>query len=213
VVPFLHVTTHIPDHPYDTLLTEMGGTGFPTLMFLDADGRRLQTHRGPRTPQAFEDTLEAVQEFQELMAKAEAGDATAKVGVFIRQLQLEWFDFDQAKKAFEALGDVPSKQKETIEQLLVDTEVRTLIANARNDVAKLKEASKRFLEMWNEELVPKAEAQAYAFWSVLASHAEDAGDKKLFKKVVDKFKDTLQDPRYGRALRALEERLKNFKKK
>src|SRR5688572_23206498 len=40
-VLFCHITTRIPGHPDDDLLTKMGGAGFPTLLVLDAEGDKL----------------------------------------------------------------------------------------------------------------------------------------------------------------------------
>ncbi len=213
MVPYLHVTTRIEGHPYDSLLSEKGGTGFPTLMFLDAKGRKLMKHGGPRTADGFDESLVQVQEFQTLEKKAEAGDAKAATELLIRKLRLEWFDFAEAKTQIEALAKVSSKQEKMITQLLVDTEVRSLTSAAGKDDAKRLEAGARFLEMWEGKALPASDAQLFSFWTILADYAEDKRDKKLFKKVVGEFEDALKNSRYGRALKGLESRLKDFPKK
>lgn len=193
------------------MLSEKGGTGFPTLMFLDAEGRRLLKHAGPRTVKAFESTLAEVEQFQALMQKAEAGDAKAATELFIRQLQLEWFESEEAQAKAAALQEVSSAQKKQIDQLLVDTEVRCRAAAAGKDMAKVREAGAHFLEMWEAKRVPASEDQLYVFWAMMARHAEDKGDKKLFKKIVGAFKDTIPgSSRYRPALGELQERLKNM---
>lgn len=208
------MTTHIEGHPYDDLLSRKGGTGFPTLMFLDAEGRILQTHSGPRTVKGFEDSLESVQAFLDLVARAEGGDAGAATDVLIRQLELEWFDFEEARTRAEALEKVGSKQRKILDQLLVETEVRSLAAEAGDDPAKRQAAGEHFLAMWKDERVPTNEAQLYPFWFLMADHAEAIGDRKLFKKIFEEAEDALKrNARYARVLKKLEGRLENFPKR
>jgi len=183
-------------------------------MFLDAGGRRLMKHAGPRTAKGFEDSLSRVQEFQALMAKAEAGDAKAATELLIRQLRLEWFDFEEAEERAAALEKVSSKQKKELAQLLVDTEVRSLAAAAGMDPVKRRAAGEHFLAMWKDKRLPAADAQLYSFWFLMADYAEDQGDKKLFKKIVGESEDALKsNSRYRRALKGLEMRLEDFPKK
>jgi len=183
-------------------------------MFLDAEGRMLMKHTGPRTTKGFEETLAQVQEFQELMKKAEAGDAEAATELLIRQLRLEWFDFEEAQARMAALEKVSKKQQAELAQLLVDTEVRTLAAAAGTDPAKRRAAGEHFLEMWQEKELPATDAQIYSYWSLMADYAEDQRDKKLFKKIVGECEDALKrNSRYSRALKALEARLDNFPRK
>ncbi len=56
VVLFLHNTSRVKGEPYPTLLKDNGGTGFPTLWFLDADGKVI-TKQGERTVKAFGKTM------------------------------------------------------------------------------------------------------------------------------------------------------------
>jgi hypothetical protein len=59
VVLFLHNTSHVDDEPYPTLLREKGFTGFPSLCFMDAEGRVLAKQGRKR--------------FEELLGQARAG--------------------------------------------------------------------------------------------------------------------------------------------
>lgn len=213
MVPYLHITTRIPGRAYDGLLGEKGGTGFPTLMYLDAEGRVLARHAGQRSVKGFEESLEGVQEFAALLREAESGDPGAQVEVLIRQLQMEWFDFEDARARVAALPKVDSKEKKVLDQLLVDTEVRSVVRNAGEDTERRLAGGAHFLAMWEEKRVPEGESELYAFWSLIADHAEAERDKKLFKRVVDAFDDTLKNTRYGQVLERFEERLENFPKK
>jgi hypothetical protein len=212
-VPFLHITTRIEDKPYDKLLTEMGGTGFPTLMFLDAEGRRIKKHSGARTVKAFEESLDEVQEFLDLATEAESGNDKAATELLIRQLELGWFDLEEARTRRDALKVVSSKQKKRFEQLLIDTEVRTMADAAEGDEA-WQDVGKHFLQMWEEKRLPQADAQRFSFWWTLADLAEYERDKKTFKRVLREFEDLVDDnPAYRSRLDNLEDRLESFPKK
>lgn len=207
------MTTRIEDKPYDGLLLEKGGTGFPTLMFLDAEGRKLMKHGGPRTPGGFEGSLEVVDEFLELSRKADSGDSKAAAGVLIRQLELEWYGIDEARKRADAIEKVPSKAKKQLEQLLIDTEVRDAYEQAGDDAEARFAAGKRFAAMYEEKQIPENQTQLIRFWVVMADYAERERDKKLFKKIIKEFEDTVDSgSRNRKTLKWLEERLDDFPK-
>lgn len=210
-MPFLHITTRIPGHPHDDLLTRFGGRGFPTLAFLDAEGRKLMEYSGPRTTKGFEQALEEVQEFLDLEARAAAGEAKAATELLIRQLALQWFDFEEAKAKVEALTEVSSKQRKLLDQLLIDTEVRGLADSHGDSRSKRVEAGKRFLELFEAKQLPAGYNELYAFWTFLADYAEDQGDKRLFKKVIKAYDDTLPNgASKNKAVKELERRLENM---
>ena len=212
-MPFLHITTRIDGMRNDDLLRKYGGTAFPTVMYLDAEGRRIMRHSGPRTVGGFEDSFEEVRDFLKLVEKAEGGDAKAATEAFIRQLELEWFEIEEARTRRAALEKVSSKQEKRIAQLLIDTEVRTVARGAGRDAAARQAAGKHFREMLEEKQVPENPSQLYSFWTMIADHAEAQKDRKLFKKAVAYYDKTLgDDHRYRRTLKMLEERLKNFPK-
>jgi len=180
-------------------------------MFLDAEGRPLLRFSGPRTPGAFEDALAEVQAFQALEKKAEAGDAKAAAEVLIRQLQLEWFALEEARRRVAALEKVSSKQKKELEQLLVDIEVRGLAKAAGANPDKRREAGEHFFGMWQDERVPATEAELASFWLLMADFAEGTRDKKLFKKIVRELDDALPNTaQKHRTVEDLERRLESL---
>ena len=178
-------------------------------MFLDSDGTRLRKHTGARSTRGFEESLLEVQAFENMRKKAEAGNAKAATFVLIRQLQLEWFDYEEAKTRAAALTLVTSKQKRELAQLLIDTEVRSTRSEAGSDGVKLLQAGEHFHSMWESKRVPTSQGQLYAFWSVMADYAESKRDRKLFARIVTAFRDTLGNPRYRRGAQELEYRLRN----
>ena len=211
-MPFLHITTRIPDHPYDKLMSEKGGTGFPTLMFLDDQGRKLLKHTGARTTEGFSASLENAAEFLSQIRKFESGDRRLAAPVFIRQLENGWFGYDEAVKRYEELGKLKSKDRKRIKALLVDTEVRTMVADAGKDERKRLAAGAHFVEMWKDKRTPSTAQVAYPFWALIADHAEAKGDKRLFKRAIAGFEDSPagKSPRYRRFGESLKKRLKKL---
>jgi hypothetical protein len=197
----------------------MGGTGFPTLMFLNSDGKKIQK-QGARSVKAFDETLDEVQEFLDLAKAAEAGDDKAATAVLIQQLELGWFDLEEAQMRRDALKSVSSKQKKLFTQLLIDTEIRSQIDALKKiedddaSSAAHRALGKKFMAMWDEKRLPGADNQRYSFWWAIAAHAEEERDKKTLKKVVKEFDKLVDDNhRYRTSLKRLEDRVKNLPKK
>lgn len=182
-------------------------------MFLDADGNKLMKHTGPRTVAGFRESLETIAEFQELTKKAADGDEKAATELFIRQLKLGWFSLDEAREHFGKLKKVSSKQKKAIEIAIAELEVQTLTKEAGDKLAERVKAGARFHAMYKDKMVPEEWSTQYSFWLLMADYAEDARDKKLFKKIVGEFEDAMPSSTSSRkALKSLESRLKNFPK-
>ena len=183
-------------------------------MFLDAEGRTLLEHGGPRTVKGFEGSLAEAQEFLTLVKQAEAGDASIAAEVLIRQIRLEWFGFDEAKQKVEALEKVSAKQRKELEQLLVGAEVKSVLASAGEDPDKRLAAGAHFATMWEDNRVPVLAEQQYGYWTLMADHAESIRDARLFKRIVRAFDDGLPASEMKRAtVKKLEARLKDFPKK
>ena len=88
----MHNTSMVDDEPYPDLLQEKGGTGFPYLAVLDADGEVIAPHNGARTVEAFAKTVAAAAKYQGLKKRFESGDQEAaadylKVGLDLGTLR------------------------------------------------------------------------------------------------------------------------------
>ncbi|MBC8328862.1 MAG: hypothetical protein ISR76_10020 [Planctomycetes bacterium] len=209
VVPYLNIASRVPERKDDGLLGEYGGTGFPTLMFLDPDGRKIM--RSGRSQAEFEKGRDEAQEFLELVAKADAGDVKAQIPVFLKQLEFGWFTVEEARAKLAGFEKVSKKDLKAIEVLLVETEVRGLAKQAGRDLDKRREAGARCAEMWGDKQVPEDMDCMIQFWALIADHAEAKGDKKLMKKVVKEADKTVKKDTSGRALvKILEQRLKDM---
>ncbi len=224
-MPFLHVTTHIPNHPYDDLLRKKGGTGFPTLMFLDPEGNKLLKLSGRRTVKAFEEQLGNTEDYMGLVRKVRDGDNSLAGRLLIKQIELDMLSYSEVQKRVESLNKIYAKElkkgggstmrarieaeKKHLAGLLIDVKVRSLVTKAGRDDKKHVDAGKQFLEMWKKEgRVPKGDAERYEFWRHIAHYADVERDKQLFTEVVGEFRKSLgQDRNYSRMLGLLERRL------
>jgi hypothetical protein len=110
VIPFLHVTTRIEGRANDGMLSEKGGTGFPTLMFLDAKGEILGKPGG-RDVAAFDKTLGALMAIKDLEKRIAAGEKNLDDDLFMAQLAMGKF-----KTAAEIKEKAKSFKKLTKEQ-------------------------------------------------------------------------------------------------
>jgi hypothetical protein len=102
------------------------------------------------------------------------------------------------------LKKVSSKVQREIEQLLVDTEVRSLVKDAGRD-GRVK-AGAHFASMYHDKRIPGF-AEQHSFWTYMALHAAQQEDKKLFKKIIKEYKRLPNSSSKRRGLKDLEERL------
>ncbi len=152
VIPFLHITTRIPGKKYDDLLVKRGRAMFPTLAFLDADGRFLTTlHYTKRSLQGFEDTLAKVARLQKLRARA-ATDPQAAKDLLLLELDMKALSFTAARDRAKGMSFSPGERR-IYEAALVETLVRF---GARHGVDEAKEA----VAALDLESGPRARAKA-----------------------------------------------------
>lgn len=176
--------------PYQDLLREKGGTGFPTIMFLDADGSMLGKHSGKRTVEDFQASLERVSKFKEVLAKAAAGDAAAKREVFVQNLEWGSIPFAEAKQQAATMKDLTAEQTARIETALVTLELADARGKMRSDPAG---AVAAMLAMHDGKRVPTDKMPAQNFYATLASAAEQAKDIKAFELAYGEFRRLLGD--------------------
>lgn len=196
VVPFLHVTTHIPGEKYDGLLKEKGGRGFPTLLFLDQDGEVL-ARQGERSVAAFEATLKQVQGYLDLRRRAAAGEAGLDAAVLVAELRLGRVGFEDARSRAAALQKVSADQRAELDQLLLDAEVRGILENMPREAEKQAAAGKRLAEIAASGRLPTSEVQR-GFWAFLSRYAADQKDAALLESCIQNLRQILPDDERAR---------------
>jgi hypothetical protein len=211
VVPFLHVTTRIPDFPNDGMLGEYGGRGFPTLLFLDAEGEKLTEPSG-REVANFASTQKALNDWFDLKARVEKGEKGLDGKMLVAELELGKVDFPTAKARLAKLKKLDDKTKAHIAKLMIDSEIMHLINDAGRDADKMKAAQKRMMEMLKAGAQPGPNA-AYPFWNSIMRYSEEIGDAEAFGKAVAWAKETFgSNPRAKDYLAGLDAKLAEMKK-
>jgi len=199
VVLFCHVTTQVETDKYQSLLKEKGGRGFPTLLFLDADGNVL-AQQGERTVAGFERTAALLQGLEATRKKADAGDASAKVDLLLAEMKLGGVKTrDQASSRLVGLQPDAGQKKE-LDSFFTEWEVEELMAER----PPVDEVAQKFAAMWREGRVPEGRNARY-FWNTLLTWADKKGDAEILETALAKMKELS----YGQ----YERRLAELKKK
>ncbi|GEM_PF-4425336 len=215
-VLFLHNTSHVEDEPYPNLLKEKGGTGFPTLMFMDAEGKVLAVHRGPRSLEGFTKSAEKAREYLRLREAAAKGDGKARVRLLLLDLEMGGFDPKDARDRLDALGDSMSEEdREKAEQKIVDKEVagelnrrlRALRGKPRTEI--MKAYRETVVDLFRKGMVP-SDRSGIGYMVQLGSAALESGDAKFREKVLDTLESFRKKvPMYGRYLKPVIEKLES----
>ena len=205
---FCHVTTRVEGDKDQDLLSKMGGRGFPTLLWLDAEGEQLAS-QGDRTVAGFRKTGDALIALQKL----EKADRTEEqeVEYFLARVALGQMDLAAAKEAAKKLkaNDELAAQ---IDAALLNLEIEDTMKNVRtrDDAAA---AGKAFAKMVKDGRAPTDKGVNTAqFWMMVSEHAYDESDAKLFEQCVTQIKAALGDnKRYARVFQMLNQRLEELK--
>jgi len=180
-VVFMHITTRIEGEKYDKLLSEKGGTGFPYLAYLDADGNVIAKHEGQRTVDGFETTAGKAREFLELKKKAEGGDKAARIDLLKKQIEFRHFDSLEAKKRVEAMADLDEATKKDLLEKIVALKIYEILGTITADKATRAAAGKKYNEMRLAGEIPNGERELQYFWMFILEYAESIKDVKLYE--------------------------------
>jgi hypothetical protein len=204
-----HVTSHVEGDKHQGLWQEKGGSGFPFLVFMDAEGN-VVAKQGERTVAGFQVRLAACKAYLELAAKHKAGDESVAADLLIARIELDQVDFAAAKQEAETLGRVDAAKQKKIDGLLLDLEVFSIVRSARAPAAA-KESGAKFLEMMKAGRVPTGPI-ARNFYAWILPVAEAAGDAASYEQALTGFKQFVGDNRaMQEAVELFEQRLAKLK--
>ncbi len=168
------------------LLLKKGGTGFPYLAALDADGNVLaKLPRVARTTANFQKMMEQARatktELVKLTKKAKAGDQAAKIALFAKRLELSYLSAKEAKAAFADLKGLTDEQRKDFTAKLTSLEVGSILSavQGKEDYAA---AGAQLAAMAKAGRIPTARGEKINFWYLISVHAEEAKDAKLYGK-------------------------------
>jgi hypothetical protein len=199
VVLFLHVTTRIPDEKDDTLLVQKGGTGFPYLAWLDADGDVMLVHEGDRSTKGFQKGLAELPEAPMRKLKAKATSDASTADYLLAQLEEGQMGYAEAGERVAKLAKVPPDKKKQLDDLITTREVFERPYGARTD-AQLIATANRFLEMVKEKRIPTDEKLRMQLFSIAFKGLEKAKDAKGYESALAEAKRALANDSKSRKL-------------
>jgi hypothetical protein len=202
VVLFTHVTTHVDTDPYDTLLSENGFNGFPSVAFLDAQGRQLEGHVGGDKLAGLKTMFEKAQAYaKDVVAKADAGDKAAQKQLLLDRITKKAIKVDEAKKALAAQTDLSAEEKAKVEAALPSLEMSGHMGTAWKDRIA---TGRKLAEMLKGGRIPSGK-EAGSFFSMIMAAAEADKDAKLADSVLTAAKAAAEkDPSMKRMVDTLE---------
>lgn len=205
----MHLTTRVEGDPHQGLLREKGGSGFPYLVFMDAEGEVLAKQMD-RSVDAFLASAQALKELPALTKRIAKGDPKAKIELFIAELALGRLTFDDATARHAELVNITKEQEAKILPQLATLEYQQLIT-AMRDASKREQTQARVLAMFNEERTPGG-IYALSFLTQVMAAAEQARDADTFAKALARFEELTKDRKgIDRAIEQMRQRLQKLR--
>ncbi|MEM7198828.1 MAG: hypothetical protein AAF628_01080 [Planctomycetota bacterium] len=180
MVLFLHISSRVADEPYPRLLRDKGGSGFPTLLFMDAAGDVLLKQRG-RDVEAFTTSLERLERWRELERLRASGDPGIAYELLMAEIDLGRVDFPAAAAQRQTFGELDPEQERALDAQLTNLESEHLIKK------KGPHAGPDLLQMWEAGRIPTG-AAGRGFYDALLDHAADQKDAKQFVRFLSEMK-------------------------
>lgn len=209
---FVHITSQVEGDPYQTLLQEKGGDGFPYVAFLDAQGQLLAPSEYPPNLENFKTAQKEAEEFRDLMAKAEAGDQGARLPVFKRRIKLRHFSPAQAREKLAELKDLSAADREELDEAVFGLELGELFKALSRDREKQNALGQKILALGRLPKDRQSQEWVTATFLILL-YAESTKDVSTFEAHLKQFEEAYaKDPRFGRAVTDMRKKLEDLKK-
>lgn len=207
VVLFVHVTSHVEGEQHPHLLREKGFVSFPSLCFMDADGR--VTVRAPQRDVASLGAVRArLGELAELRDLAAEGDVDASRRLFLCEIELDMLTAAQIQEHRNKF-ELDEEETARVEQALVDLEVRAMRARSREIGADA--IGKRLAEIAREGRAPSTDSAQF-FWQMTLNWCAKNGDSELAQQAFDQLEGLKGPPQMRERNRQLLEQAKAGKK-
>ena len=222
-MPFVHVTSRIEGRKDDDLATRKTGSAlFPTILFLDADGEVLLKLGRPALSAAignggppiasFGRKLDACERYVALRARADSGDASAKVDLAVTALEIGKIDaaaFDAAV----AGAELRPEQAMAVARIRANAICEALVAEVRSrgqDPESEKAATREFLKLYEKGTHPDSDS-ADMYWWLIGTHGKTTGDADMIARSIQGLEATGGRERFGPMLAELDAELKRLK--
>ncbi|MEM8882884.1 MAG: hypothetical protein AAGD14_02300 [Planctomycetota bacterium] len=121
-MPFLHVTSRLPDRANDKLLGELGGRAFPTFMVISPEGDVMARQAGALPVQAMEQMATGAQklytDYNSAKEKAAAGDEAAKLSLAVLEVPMGKTKLEDFLKAHPDLSKFSAEDQKRVRGLI-----------------------------------------------------------------------------------------------
>lgn len=207
----LHVTSRVAGEAHGNLLYEMGGNGFPTLSFLDAEGNLLQQVGGGEVGlDALERSWQKLQTWKTLRADVEAGKAERARELFLMEMAMGNRPYAEMVQRAQAMKLEGAEQAKVAQQLTNLQFTEVLRRTPREDKAA---AGAQLLPLFEAGRYPDCSTET-SYWDCLFAHAAAKKDAALYGRILDVVKQRKAgDARLKRYLRQLEDQYEELKQK
>lgn len=210
VVPFCHVTSHVDGDAYPDLLQQKGGTGWPYLAFLDAEGNVL-TRLTERSVASFRKQFAKCQAFLALDKRHRGGEPGLAHDLLIARIEMGGMTLAEARAAAAVACGLDDARSARLAEAIDSLEVTEAFAavRTRDDAA---EVGQHFQKMWTAGRAPKGDA-APLFFSLIMESAAKAKDAAAFEKALIEYEKVAPQGRgRERVLERMRLRLAELKK-
>ena len=188
VVLFCHITTRIPDHPYDDLLRAAGGKYYPTVLFMDGMGKvvgRVDIFAG-LTVAKFRAAHTNTKKRLALLDK-EKPSAAEQTELFLLDAGLGMMDFDAAKERVEKLGKLEGDVASKVAAVMVDFEVEDHMNPRPRGLQAVKEVGAAFYKMAKAGRIPTKSGLTGGFWSYMFAWADAEKNVEAMRYIVAEY--------------------------
>lgn len=211
---FVHNTSRVKGEAYPNLLREKGLFAFPSLVFLDADGKLMVRLdyldlmlSGDKFVKLLSNYIDLFQARADLRAKRAAIDRQ----LLVTELRLGMISLEEASMKVSAVRGASKEDQKKLASLLVDLEVRHLTANLRklgaNNVNTKLSAMAKAGRLPTDRLAPR-------FWNHVLRHAAKNKDVQLYEKGIADLRRRFKDqPGFTKTLKYHEKQLSTIRKK
>ncbi len=214
------MTARIEGREDDDLLARMtGGSLFPTILILEADGQTLlkldrallsgALSTGRLSVESLGQKLDACERYVALRARVSEGDASAKLCLAIRALEIGKIDVAEFSRAIAGAELTPERAKR-VAQVRANAICESVVAKTRAsgmDPEVERAAALECVELYKAGTHPNSDS-ADIYWWLVATQARTAGDAAMIERSIEGLEANGGRARFGPLLAELEAALK-----
>jgi hypothetical protein len=214
-VLFCHVTTHLDGMRYDGLLLEKGGSGWPHVVAMDAEGEVVaELQRRERSVEGFRGLMKGSAEFVSLRSRKDRSptEEARFLGLEIRMRKVKAEDARARAATLKGLDDASRKELDGL-LLALDFATRLEHINWGSPEARASWGM-TLADRWKAGQEPSCDDDRFeTFYILILDYAEYAKDTVLFEKALGKLRERPgSTPEIEPYFRAQDERLAKLKK-